>query len=245
MGNSYGAGKIPNLFSNCVLWWDGENETVDGFPIIPSEVTPTPAGTWSNPLDLGTNKIIKTFDGSTNYIMLSDNAAWNIQPDDFTLMGWFRFDAINKNQTLMGQHTEAGGADNYMFLGWYPTSNIIYFEGKAGGTVNWNYTAPLTASATTWYHIVVIKSGTSCLMCVNGSAISVTVGQAWRNTTDLSGYWIIGRSTATYLKGNIKDLLIYKGRALSLPEIKLIMNRTHPIAGTGMIPGPFDYWRLS
>ena len=84
-------------------------------------------------------------------------------------------------------------------------------------------------------------------MYVDAVSVTPTVGTAFGSFTNLAGTLEIGRTntgTPSYHAGYLKDLLIYKGRALTVPEIKLIMNRTHPITGTGMIAGPFDYYKV-
>jgi hypothetical protein len=65
--------------------------------------------------------------------------------------------------------------------------------------------------------------------------------------TEIAAPLTIGYSTygsTIYGDGNIKDLMIFT-RALSQPEIKLLMNRTHPLTGAGLMPATGEYWRLS
>ncbi|MFA5760163.1 MAG: LamG-like jellyroll fold domain-containing protein [Dehalococcoidales bacterium] len=246
MGNSYGAAQFPSLFDKCVLHWTGTDETINGFPIIPSGVTVTPAGTWSNPLDLGNNKSVKKFDNSTNFISLSDNDAWTILGADFTICFWVRFWGDEANDTIFSQITGPDGSSwgiRMLHYGAYIKNITLVSD---GANCYYHYDS-MSCDFDTWYHIVVERSGTSCLMYVDAVSVTPTVGTAFGSITNLAGTLEIGRvNTATphYHAGYLKDLLVYKGRALTVPEIKLVMARTHPITGTGMIAGPYDYYKV-
>ena len=65
--------QYSELFANCVMWWTGRDTSILGFPIIPSGVTPTTGGTFSSDLNLGNNITLKTFNGSSNYITLTNS----------------------------------------------------------------------------------------------------------------------------------------------------------------------------
>jgi hypothetical protein len=46
------SGAYEELFRNCILHWTGRDQTITGFPIIPTGVTVTPAGTFANDLNV-------------------------------------------------------------------------------------------------------------------------------------------------------------------------------------------------
>ena len=231
------------LFTSCVLWWQGRDQTSLGFPILPAGVTATPAGSWTDNTT-GVTRSVKNFDGSTNYISLSDNDAWAMFEGDFTITGWFRLPNRSRHYGILSQALHGGAYWCYLFN----TNGNIQLTGYAvdgSGVVNFAYYCSCPTNDNTWYHIVIQRYGTLCLIYINGVSQSVATAQTWRNTSNFASPLVIGNNISynDYLNGNIKDLMIYKGRALTQPEIKLLMNRTHPITGAGLLPGGYDYWR--
>jgi len=235
-GNTVGAGKFTSLFNGLVLWFNGSVDTSDGFPIIPSGVTVTPSGNFGY-VDLGNNKSLMNFNGTTNYISLSDNAAWTMFEGDFTISLWVKFGTVKDNEFL-GQYADT---NNKWTVYWDATTITLY--GKIAGTIKMLYSAALAQSSGVWYYVTIIRSGSACLIYVNGASQSVTTTISFTATIDVTGPFEIGRGDTVCLNGNIKDLMIWKNRALTTAEIKMLMIKTHPLTGTGLIPGPYDYWR--
>lgn len=245
----YGGAPFPSLFQNCILWAPlmhsaGVSGDIDEFPIIPSGVTVTNNGSFAKD-NLGNNKSVLNFNGSTNYISLSDNAAWDIYDGNFTVAGWINLaSSITSNRTLYNQWV----GDNNRALIRYRYDDIPFIQLYiiVDSTINAQFSCPFTPSISNWYYIVVQRSNSSCLMYIDGLDQIVTTDQAFRNTTTLAGSLLIGgNSVSGLMNGMMKDLMIFKGRALTQPEIKLLMNRTHPITGAGLMPAGADYWRLS
>lgn len=241
MGNSYGASKTPDLFRNCVLWFTGAHTAAisgdfDEFPIIPSGVTVTnnPVSSGWTKDDLLNNKSVMRFDGSTNYVSLSDNAAWNFGSGDFTICFWANSLITTGYGCAIGQ--APSGASRWVCYQYADANRLdIYVSGGLSTT------SPTTFTPNAW-HFVTIRG-------ISGSvAIGIDLGFGTAATgamPDISGVLMIGNQqySAQYWTGNIKDLVIYKNRALTLPELTLLMRKTHPVTGTGVVPGPYSYWR--
>lgn len=225
-------GQYEELFSSAVLWWPGSDQTSLGFPILPSGVTVTPNGTWSNDLDLGNNNSLKTFNGSTNYISLSDNDAWNFGSGDFTISLWYKPTSATLTGTkgLMGQVPEDGGVTN---TGW-----SILIESAVprfyyhNGTTCVGYSSTCSSFiADVWYHISCIKTSSTLYFFING----ISCGSVALSTINNSSLAFLIGDTGYFspVGGNIKDLMIFKGRALTQPEIITIMRKTHPTNAIG------------
>ena len=106
-----GAPTFNSLLDKCVLWATlqdsaGVSGGIDEFPILPSGVTVTNNGTFTK-TDLGNNKSVLNFNGSTNYISLTDNDAWDVFEDDFTITMWVNYDSISANKALLSQYVDA------------------------------------------------------------------------------------------------------------------------------------------
>ena len=101
--------------NGCQLWWPGayaESGAYDddgdkcGFLILPDGVTVTPSGTFTTQ-KMKDGRNVWKFDGSTNYITISDHASWSMFLNDFTIAAWVKFDSIAANKTIIGQYTDA------------------------------------------------------------------------------------------------------------------------------------------
>ena len=240
----YGASTFSSLLKDCVLWAPlqhsaGVSGDIDEFPIIPSGVTVTNNGTFTK-TSLGNNRSVFNFDGSTNYISLSDNDAWSFGTGDFTMSFWVRFLNSVGTEYILEQYASSSSRYNVIAS----NSNGTIMFGRFTGS--WDIKVTNTVfSANTWTLLTITRTSGNAYMYVNG-----ILDRTDANTTDyinISGALTVGvhnDSPSLYrLNGNIKDLMIFKGRALTQPEIKLLMNRTHPITGAGLLPGGYDYWR--
>lgn len=217
----------------------------DEFPILPAGVTVTNAGTFLREL-LPNGKSVMKFDGSTNYIALSDSDAWSIFENNFTICIWVKFNSLATVKGLFGQMS---GTTAFTELYWSQTNNQIILYGLVT-SATFDYRIPLTPVVGTWYHITFVRSGSTCLGYINAISQTVTIMTAWNGTTNIAAPLTIGAIDGTgypfvYQNGNIKDLLIIKGKAMSPAEICEHMDRSHPITGEGLLPGGYDYWRLS
>ena len=214
----------------CVLHWSGESAisgTYDddgnkrGFLILPDGVTVTPNGTFTTQ-KMKDGRNIWKFDGSTNYITISDHASWSMFTSDFTIIGWVKFDSVAANKVIIGQYTDA---NNQWYLQW-TTGNIIQLYGITSSTARFDFSCPLTAVANIWYHIVVQRSGSSCIMYINGVVQTVTQTTAFSATaTDIAAVLSIGKINTGYQTGNIKDLQMFT-KALTMDQISALYQDT-------------------
>lgn len=219
------------LFDKAVLWWTGYDLTITGFPIIPAGVTPTPNGTWANDLSLGNNKICKTFNGSTNYISLNDNDAWYFGTGDFTVSFWTYYKTMTQYYyveiCIFNSTSDRLTVffDNYpgVYKGacmTYPADRSVVnlYDNALGSYVN-----------NTWYHMTFVRNGSVFYIYRNGIVVAQT--SASLNIPNMTGNLYIGYDNCggtAYHFGNLKDLMIFKGRALTQPEIITLMRLTEP-----------------
>lgn len=216
------------LLDDCVLWWQGRDQTTTGFPILPSGVTATPAGTWTNDLNLGNSKILKTFNGSTNYVSLTDNASFDFGTGAYTICFWVTTSAIATGQRILAKGTGAGVAQfRIEFI-----SSVLQWESYNGTTENLT-TGVTTLSSNTWYFVCCVKDAAyNKTLYVNGTSYA-TSNESTLNYDNSATLYVgtSGNGTSTPLIGNLKDLMIFKGRALTQPEITTLMRMTNPTTG--------------
>jgi len=213
------------LFEGAVLWFTGYDQTNLGFPILPAGVTVTPNGTFYK-TDLGNNKSVLNFDGSTNYMSLSDNDAWHMWLGDATFAAWASIANLTSHVVFLTQRVDGSNQ-----LGIYRnyTNNILVLFIISSGVDVGVFSCPFSPTQNVWYHISILRSGTSCLMYINGVSQTVTQIAAFATVPNLSAAFNIGYGSAQgYATGNLKDLLVYKGRALTQVEIVTLMRLTEP-----------------
>ena len=211
--------------------------------------------TWTKD-DLGNNKSVLNFDGSTNYISLTDNDAWYFGTGDFSISFWVKITYFPSSAwlTIIGQKTSYDSNASWVIT--YQTYNnssvdsfllSTYGDGVTQDIDYWRISQ--ASLLNTWAHIVIVKTGTTAKLYRDGTLISAVENALSSNIYNSTAPLIIGASSYSgtynnFLYGQLKDLMIWKGRVLTQAEIKLLMNRTHPITGRGLIDSG-KYWRLS
>jgi len=154
-----------------------------------------PSGYWST-----------YFNGSTDYLAISSNAALAFGTGDYTVECWIYITVVQGNiyPTIWGA-TSAGGFI-LRLMGATPTGIAINPYGL-GDTV----TASFNFVFNNWYHIAATRQSSSAKIFVNGTQFGST-------TTDLTNYtqtaMQIGGIPSQFFAGYISNLRIVKGVAV-------------------------------
>lgn len=249
--------KVPSLFEKAVLWWPGQHcagytNDFDEFPIIPSGVSITNSGTWTK-TDLGNNRLVLVFNGTINDIIIGNSTDFNLGANNFTVFAW-----VYKTNTdyglIFGDQDGTGGNHrvSWMFQMLSSTeNNAIRFAAVNSSVTIFVDLRDTVSLLNGWNCVAAIRSGSSWVLSVNGISVATATSSDTIRNHDVAARWFIGASlesngtTWHVFGGSISNLLILNGKALSLAEITALMRLTHPITGPGIIPGPYDYWRLT
>jgi len=236
----------PDQYTKLLLHMDGVGNAFsdspyndyDEFPIIPSGCTVTNYGVFTK-TDLGNNRKVMVFDGTTNHIDISDNAAWFFGTDPFTIAFWGYLSSVTPSQNIFIQYTDG---NNQQHLDVY--NGNLEWVNYHSGAAQWNVINPIS---TGWNFVTLTRDSSSQKMYIN-SVLGTNQGSSGSAVNDYSGPLVLGYLplfNGYFVNGSLKDFIVYKGRALTLPEIKMLMALTHPTTGTTIVQGPYDYWRLS
>jgi hypothetical protein len=197
----------------------------NGFTILPDGCTVTPSGTFTTQ-KMKNGRNIWKFDGSTNYVSLSDNAVWDIYANDFTVCFWINFGAISADFDVISQYNSS---TSYTRLHWRQSANYFrFFSVTSTGVNGFIFRCDLASPPTNaWYHVTFVRSGSTGLIYFNGIKQTVTTDAAFDTsvTTIAANLLIGGFNNASTSNGNIKDLMIFK-RALTLDQIWALMDDT-------------------
>jgi hypothetical protein len=155
------------------------------------------------------------FDGSGDYLSVPDSADWAYGTGDFTLDMFVRFAALPAASAYMGfvgQYADSDSAwSNFYVYNNAGTYELKYSDGSVLSISN-----TITLATATWYHIALVRSGTSWYMFKDGTQIGATATDA-DTTANVAGALTIGcvsiGGSARYFNGHIDEVRISKGLA--------------------------------
>ena len=154
------------------------------------------------------------FDGAGDYLTTPDHADWQFGTGNFTLDFWVRFSTVAQQVCFFMQY--AGGNDYWRFS-WAVATSTLRFYFVTGGTVRADFNCPFSPSINTWYHITVVRNGSTCLMMVDGDSKTVTTVTAFNGNLNCAGSVLYIMSYAgdgtRELLGYIDELRVSKGIA--------------------------------
>ena len=178
------------------------------------------------------------FDGSTGYLTVPSNAAFNFGSGAFTIEFWaylLAFPTTNNavNVFQMGNHT---GGGNFLEVGFINSSGTTVFSYNLYNTA---YKVQMTTNFSTlnaWTHFAVIFTGTTVYTSINGvlsAGTSYSGSDAPSGQTVLIGYEL--SSPLTYFSGFISNLRVLKGTALYTTNFTPSTTPLTAIANTSLL----------
>lgn len=115
------------------------------------------------------------FDGVNDYISAPDSADWQFDSgsntNEWTVDFWVRFNgAVAAQEPFFDQYVDN---NNEQFF--WKNNNTLNYIVKSGGTIIVNVSFAWTPSGDTWYHIALVKQGTTGYKCfVDGTQVGST-----------------------------------------------------------------------
>lgn len=157
------------------------------------------------------------FDGSGDYLTLTDSDDWNFGTGDFTIDFWVRFNTlpdVEKAVALFSQMSDA--LHRVSFYIYNDAGTYIYRVYNYNGAMIINLTGTSPGFSTgVWYHIALVRSGNNFYIYQNGvQCMSMQDADAW---PDYAANFNIGYQPYTgaesYLNGYIDEFRVSKGIA--------------------------------
>jgi hypothetical protein len=176
------------------------------------------------------------FDGVSDYLSFTMTSAFNLT-GDFTLECWFNPNAL----ALDTQHP------NIIKMGTYQlylnsASNFVGIS-PDGASVTLQ-SANSSIALNTWYHVAVVRSGSSEAMFLNGTRVDTNTASTVYGAS--SGTSLIGTYSGTGgdYNGTIRDLRLVNGTAIYDPSETTISTPTEPltaVANTSLLTCHLPY----
>lgn len=161
------------------------------------------------------------FNGVSSYLRYADNTAFQFGTGAFTAEAW-----VYLSSSSFGSYTHKriwsyqNTGTSTMF--WFGVTSGMKFSAEmrtSGGTNDVQFTGTTTVQLNTWYHVAVVRTGTTTYLYVNGTqeatATSMSQNIATGNPTIGAYYNTSGAGTpGNFWSGYISNLRIIKGKAI-------------------------------
>tara|TARA_R100001510_G_scaffold15755_1_gene13166 strand:- start:2411 stop:4447 length:2037 start_codon:yes stop_codon:yes gene_type:complete len=185
------------------------------------------------------------FDGSDDFVNISDNSSLNFGTSDFSISAWIKIDSFGSTREFISKRSGVSNSAGFM-LRIHSTGNLaMEIDDGAGNEIYLQGTSPCTANV--WHHVVYTfdRSG-NCTIYRDGSSItsgSISSVGSISNSVDLE----IG-SLATFFIGLINEVAMWDV-VLDADTVTQLYNSGVPLLPTSD-SGNYDnsdslvgYWR--
>ncbi len=223
---------IPDSYTKLLINFNGENGSVDFTDA--SEPAKVISANGDVKMDANNYKFgtaAAYFDGEGDYLNLPDSDDWNFGAEDFTIDFWAKFNSlptVNNPAIFYQQFTDGS---NYTSFGIYCIDSKYQLVFVAHGGVNVVITPDVDITADTWYHLAVVRYGSSWKLFLDGLQVGDTVDDSG-TMPDYTGKVGIGayeNGSCGFLNGWIDDFRVSKGIARGLGSTQPSMPAPTPI----------------
>ena len=171
------------------------------------------------------------FDGTGDYLTFAPGASFAFGTGDFTIEQWFYAPSTLPTYAYLIDARNSGQTANWATgfnLNNTGTGQFTFFDGVSGTAYN---ESSVSYKPAAWNHCVVVRSGTTFSMFMNGARVYTTTNSTNFSTSSTLSY--IGRGQATgsefYFPGYMASLRIVKGTAVYSPSSTTLTVPTAPV----------------
>jgi hypothetical protein len=187
----------PDAYTRLLLHFD---QLTTSTTLTSDDSTSKTATIYGNPFLSGVFGGGVGFDGSGDYVAFPSHTDFALGTGDFTYDFRVRFNVVTGYQTIFTTQT---GYIPFLRLNGAEQELMLWMSDT--GSVDLRF--PWAPVAGTWYHIAVVRSGTSLKMFVNGTQIGTT--KTCSESIPERGFWIGKQNNASYdLNGQIDEFRI-------------------------------------
>lgn len=165
----------------------------------------------------GSNEAVATFDGSGDYLIVPDSDDWYWAAGDFTVEMWIHSSALGPSSVmgLLGQYQTTSNYFEAQIQNGANEGFDFYVNSGGAGIINLGGPSDTAATASTWHHWALVRSGTTFTSYLDGVAEYSSSDSS--SVPNFNGSLWVGRRTnsggTAYYTGNIAGVRITKGVA--------------------------------
>lgn len=206
--------------ANNTITKNGDTTVQTFSPFVQSSSTPTSYGGY--------------FDGNGDYLGVLSNAAFQFGTSDFTIEFWWNPATLASNQPIV-YHTDNGavtGTGQYAIVYNTTLGMRFYLNTGGAGTVSQGSTSGWVAN--NWYHVAVVKNGSTLSIYRNG--ISIASGSNTATVGAAVNTYIAGETfDPLYSTGAISNFRIVKGTAIYTANFTPPTTPLTDVSGTSLL----------
>ena len=175
--------------------------------VVPYSVPNNSFKLWSTNYNAAFKKSVQ-FDGISQYLSLSNSAAFNFGTGDLTIEFWIYFTAASGNRVVTSRLAGGGAGGTWSVnMGHTSLGFTEVISGEPGPS------ATFSSILNTWAHIAVSRNSGTTKLFLNGSQVASAAQTTNFNNTSYPVY-IATSPSENYLPANISNLRILKGTGL-------------------------------
>jgi hypothetical protein len=172
------------------------------------------------------------FDGTTDYLQISNNTALTLAGGDYTLEAWIYPQKASNFQLIVGKRGSTGGSREYQL--WISDTNLLSCSSSSGS----NYSSTQVVEQNKWSHVAVTVVGgtesSTARLFYNGNLVATFT--SFNNSVVQSSSITIGSLTdGQGFGGYMSDVRIVKGTALYTENFTLQFSPLTAVAGTSLL----------
>ena len=184
------------------------------------------------------------FNGSTGYLTIPRNTAFDISTGDFTIECWFNTAIANSNfQRIFSiDNTSGSNTASTVTIAFEIGSTGIVIAAYSGAT-GYGATTATALSTNTWYHLALVRNGSTFTGYINGTSAGSSTFAGTLNYAALAapsiGAWN-NSGWSRFINGFVSNVRIVKGTAVytsaftpPTAPLSAITNTSLLITGTG------------
>ena len=147
------------------------------------------------------------FDGSGDYVSMASDTSFGLGTGDFTIEWWAYQTATASYAQVFAVGNGAGG------IGAHMRNNGDITVTRPGTAVDHTFAANLSSSGNTWYHVALVRNGSTLTCFVNGTSVGTGTNSTNYAASHLN-IGIDGNNSSSPFTGIISDFRIVKGTAV-------------------------------